>query len=583
MAEEVTEEETINYETYKLKLIGKGATKRVYSYPREDYKIAISLQCVSNLYDFKRVSELEIIISKLRTDTICPFVPLVHRQYYVPINDVNLNKIGEFDKDFKDFVSTFKENASEDDETFIGISELEFFEGGTLKSMMTKPIRKEIRLNLMFEICYGLFCLQHELELLHVDLKPENVFIYEEEKNTAYLLETVITKEKNDIENSYMVNSYKNYPTAMIGDFDASKKLFGFTIKKNKAKFETNWEIGTAIYNNPFQLFFLEPLAGPSFKPIRGPDNDVWNFGHIVCALMLNGWKIPDNVLGHKYFKIDHIVRLFLLPEKKEDVIWDKALEFAEELIQDMEYDTESVIVNGIAKDSEKDKIKRYIVYAMADCQLQHYLGLGFMPDLSMCSVNVPNSTMKTKEQHPVFDIIGERFQKEKDHILALGCSFTTEKENIFKLAVKEIENRYGGIGLDFLRRHLGWLPEQRRAHPAEILERGEFLKISLMHPLFKKFQDDLSKPPTKKIDEELLYTIDLGSDSKTRLLGKSIDPEGNHYLSFDYTNKMGHVKSLLTQKNICNHTIDKDTLIKWNVEVKDTHQKICPLCEVMK
>ena len=594
-----------------------GSVYKVFSI-LHDKEIAIKIELFDAAVSFNaatlfvRISELTKLVSNLKAEKVDPFVVDMYDYFWGKFNDEMIEEIRTFNvslwKKIVVYNAEFDENVNFP-YTF-GITEMQLIKGGgTLRDLTygkyfnidgndQKKI-EECR-SCIFQLVYSSFAMQHSLELAHFDLKDENILI---EKSTFGEILAFETPGKGRFKLKILNDQYKfyiadfgmsrlsNFPAigTIPDDIDETeeykfkKALSDATLKKFPVlnKNNSNWNDGTRIYFHPIYVL-LFPTEDYNV-PVRGPEDDIWILGNIMCSIMLNGWKLPENDAGVKEFNFVTLCSLFHhikpkieteIEEETEEVpaYWYKpALDLANDIISDIKFKT---------GDQDKAILPERLVWIMAICQFQYYIGLRFLPDVSTLHIIGYGNYRGSKwDGTATLGIIGMRLKKAKEQILNMGRNYINgngDRKNIFELARDEIIRRYGHIGLEFLKRHLGWNPEDRRYNPISEMERGSFLAVSLLNPFFRDMNLGEMGFNEYKISKNV-WSVKNDSLPNTRLLGNSIDPKRIHYLCI-LNNGIGMVMNRMTRRPNCTHTIDSGSLIKWNREKKSIDH-VCPLC----
>ncbi len=559
--------------------------------------IALKIQLpTEKIKDAAQEAKLTFEISNTRDpDNKNPFIPLVFDKYFIAPSD-NIYKtiikilkddpekkckkftklledqIGDVNFQWEELEETEKIEEKDKwtyyegiiDRSELLIIELEFIENGNLTDFThnkKKLTRKTVK-PILFQLIWGLYSLQREFNLIHRDLKAPNI-----------LYQTIKTKKNLSIrlndENLFRITINEKTPRIFISDFGTSLKY------KNRTEGEIkDWQTGTLAYSSPM-LLILGPIdqneISPKSFPERGPDSDIWTLGNLMVAMILHDWEMPKNVLGIEKFQFETITDLFFFESEKKS---HKVVEEISEKIIDWTNDPD--VSKFISWNVKEERITVQLVSRLlATCQFQKFMGWGFLPDKDDRSLRNTCYSL---------GLIAQIISDNEEKILKTGESFIVDDrfkgENIFELAANEIRKRVGDIGFDFIKRHLGWMPKQRRKSEFDIAENGAFLYDSINDPFF----EDLRVVKIQKGDEKYGYDDDPPKPKEYEpfILGKSLDPKQEFYISesLSTTNQSVKIISRFTRLPFCNHEIQKNKLITWLVENKKKEQSICPICE---
>ena len=153
-------------------------------------------------------------------------------------------------------------------------------------------------------------------------------------------------------------------------------------------------------------------------------------YGHFLYT----DGPLPDRVR----YSSDHVFRTVENHEPFEDAVFDH-------------------LINEVRDRRPVGLLQIRIKVLAALCQLQHFLGNGFLPDRSLLP-RKPNPYYDNLERSwiPIVDSCRRRMDPK-------GELLPEQNVNVFDFLVRELRNRLGPEGLDFVRRCMSWDPEERR------------------------------------------------------------------------------------------------------------------------
>lgn len=449
----------------------------------------------------------------------------------------------------------------EDRDFNVGLIEMELVEGGTLRDMLQDgEIAKSNLSNLYFQLCWSIYTMQREFELIHYDIKPMNILAKKVKEETVFILQ--LEKDK-----AFKLVIPAGGTMLIIVDFGVSE--LG---DKNKRP-ESDHHMGNAIFSPPtfFLLWRMHQREG--LGVVRGPDSDIWMLGHVMCSMSLNGWKMPPNELELSEFTLDHLGEIFS-PDTRGGRDLDSYApaeimsDFIIQHVKDFDSPDEAMEISPIKKYIFSRKL--ILTILLATCQFQYFAGNGFLPDPDDVPLKRTNYELGS-----IAAVIG----REKDHVLDLGVKFAKGKENIFLSAVNHIK-KCDEQCFEFIKRHMGWLPEQRRTYAMEYYESGDFMRISLLHGYFSHLSHKMEGP--RSTNTYGYRGLPPEPTKNTLLLDKSIDPTRSLFVRMN-EDGMARVISMETNRSNCTHVIDSESMLHWLVNVKSATDDVCPMCELIK
>src|SRR6185437_6821527 len=174
---------------------------------------------------------------------------------------------------------------------------------------------------------------------------------------------------------------------------------------------------------------------------------------------------------------------------------------------------------------------------------------------------------------------IAEAVKSEHLRILAMAEDFTSSKENVFLSAINYIKSRHSFQCVDFIKRHLGWLQEERRVNPLEYYESGEFMMNSLLHGFLAPLRCG-----SEMSSDGNVYGY---TDTQPRLfsdvifLSRYLDPSLAHFIRVtDGVCSVFRTSNRRTPS--CSHKVDRESMIEWLEEKKGQEDSLCPICTLL-
>lgn len=505
---------------------------------------------------------LALILSNHRRLRLNPYVPLIYKCYLaMPTigNGAFLN--GLFSqlagsKLAQEWMKMMREKREVDSNTWWLITEMEYLPGGSLLDhirlgdVVSPAFATGYNLKCAFlQLCWSLYQIHSVAELHHLDVKASNILLRRAVTAAGRnLCLDPATIFRSDVGGSDTANQW-DY---LINDFDMA------TDPDVRAKIAN----AGVLHDFGFESHFDCPISllAIDVKSIhyRGAHTDVWRLGHLFLVMTLNGFEWQGET-----FRGSSLLTVLY------QFVSYAFVSFVKELIVD------DLKARPAAAYGQGD-IDAVILW----CAMQNAIGNGYLPEKQPGYIYWPG---------PLHEVMAR--PDIRTHIETIGHTradvpgqiWDTQMlpGNVFSEMVNYVRSRVGEDGLRFIRRHLQWMPEQRRVTPLDHEERGQFLRQSLLGPFFEE-----ERLPVREnwgfCSRQKKATATQKQFSVTRmLLGKSVHTTGDHcVLVYTKTNK-AVITSRITGQPACACIHDKDTLVQKLSTRKQPTDHGCPNCSV--
>lgn len=513
-------------------------------------------------------------VSNQRTAHINPFVQCIFKCYYTRVTEETIKDFGKLTDiivtgterskwqrtGWQGEIGTWVKALSRHQDKLIIATEMEYFPDGT--ALMMESHGGDNLKQMYFDLCWAVYCIQRDSPLHHYYITLPNVLVRKYAPGEQFDRRLCLDKEfhyswkRSDDMYDYFLNTVQLTP-------DITSKYA--TQYPRRSLIDERFECPTP---------FLElQEQDPAINVIKGSHSDVWNLGHLFLARALYGFQGVPTVAT--------VITLFWKLLKDNSIFYGIVTE----------------ITNAVQKELlhvwvTEDYVSSLVIW----CGLQEFIGNGFLP----------RASSDYKE-----GILHKLLAKHKNKILNLGKEEdfleSSATSSLFEEAIAYVAIQVGSPdGMDFIKRHLAWLPEQRRVFKMEVAEHGDFLFHSLGHPFLSDYRttndftdketwgmncwenEESSSSDEESSGEESTAEehdfLDIVPRYQMLLLGKSINYTNYHCIIVDTRTQEATITSRQSGLPLCEHTFDPDTLVRQLREIRTpTDKNVCPICMKIK